>query len=162
MFRHFDNGVDSALANPPVTDLHSAHAAVSRERDEIAAKLTQVATANAVLLLREHDDRTALRRLVGERGELGGIRQLLFADAAHGTKRRRLTIAEGDGAGLIQQERVDVAGRFHRPTRHRQHVETDETVHAGDADGRQQCADGRRDQRHEQRDQDDDHTAPPP
>ena len=40
-----------------------------------------VAAANAELLLGEHDDRAALRRLVGQRGELRGIRKLLFGDA---------------------------------------------------------------------------------
>ncbi len=65
----------------------------------------------------------------------------------------RLAVAEGDRAGLVEQQRVDVAGRFHRAARHGEHVEAHQPVHAGDADGRQQRADGGRDQRDEQRHQ---------
>ena len=68
----------------------------------------------------------------------------------------RLAVAERDGAGLVEQQRVDVAGRLDRAAGHGQHVEAHQPVHAGDADRRQQRADRGRDQRHEQRDQDDD------
>ena len=37
--------------------------------------------------------------------------------------------------GLIQQQRIDIAGRFHGAARHRQHVTLDDAVHAGDTDG---------------------------
>ena len=57
----------------------------------------------------------------------------------------RLPVAQRDGAGLVQQQRIHVARGFHSPARHRQHVEAHQTVHAGDADGRQQRADGGRD-----------------
>ena len=67
---------------------------------------------------------------------------------------RRLPVAEGDRAGLVEQQRVDVAGRFDRAPGHRQHVVLDQAVHAGDADRRQQAADGRRDQADEQRHED--------
>ena len=72
-----------------------------------------------------------------------------------------LAIAQGDGAGLVEQQRIDVAGRFHRAARHRQHVEAHQPVHAGDADGRQQRADGGRDQGHEQRHQHQHRHVPP-
>ena len=77
-------------------------------------------------------------------------------DAAQGLELGRLAVAERDGAGLVEQQRVDVAGRFDGAAGHGQHVEAHETVHAGDADGRQQRADGGRDQRDEQRHQHDD------
>ena len=64
-----------------------------------------------------------------------------------------LPIAERDGAGLIQQQRVDVAGGFHRLSAHRQHVVLHDAIHAGDADGGEQAADGGRDQADQQRDQ---------
>ena len=73
----------------------------------------------------------------GQREELGG-----------------LAVAERDGAGLVEQQRIDVAGGFHRAAGHGQHVEAHQPVHAGDADGRQQRADRGRDQRDEQRHQD--------
>ena len=66
---------------------------------------------------------------------------------------RRLAVAQRDRAGLVEQQRVDVAGRFDGAAGHGQHVEAHQPVHAGDADGRQQRADGGGDQRHEQRHQ---------
>ena len=62
-------------------------------------------------------------------------------------------IAEGDRAGLVEQQRVDVARRLDGAAGGGDDVEADQPVHAGDADRRQQAADGRRDQADEQRDQ---------
>ena len=64
-----------------------------------------------------------------------------------------LTVAVRDGAGLVEQQRGHVAGRFDGTARRGEHVALDQTVHAGDADGAQQRADGRRDQADEQRHQ---------
>ena len=52
---------------------------VARERDEGRLVLAELALAQAVALLREHDDRAALRRLVGERGELRDLGELALA-----------------------------------------------------------------------------------
>ena len=112
-----------------------------------------VAAADAVFLLGQHDDGAAFRRLVGERRKLRGIGQFAFVDARQRQELRRLAVAQRDGAGLVEQQRVDIAGRFHRAARHGQHIEAHQPVHAGDADGRQQRADGGGDQRHEQRHQ---------
>ena len=68
----------------------------------------------------------------------------------------RLAVAEGDGAGLVEEQRVDVARRLDRAAGHGEHVEAHQPVHAGDADGREQRADRRRDQRDEERDERDD------
>ena len=70
-----------------------------------------------------------------------------------GTELGRLPVAQRDRAGLVEQQRVDVAGRFDRAARHRQHVVLDQAIHAGDADRRDQRADRRRNQADEQRDQ---------
>ena len=63
----------------------------------------------------------------------------------------RLPVAQRDGAGLVQQQRVDVAGGFDRAARHGQHVALHQPVHAGDADRRQQRADRGGDQADQQR-----------
>jgi hypothetical protein len=63
-----------------------------------------------------------------------------------GNKFRRLAVAERDGAGLVEQQRVDVARGLHRAAGHRQHVEAHQPVHAGDADRRKQRADRGRNQ----------------
>ena len=44
-----------------------------------------------------------------------------------------------DRAGLVEQQRIDVAGGFDGTARHREHIEAHQPVHAGDADGRQQA-----------------------
>ena len=79
----------------------------------------------------------------------------LAGDAVDGQELGGLPVAQGDGAGLVQQQRVDVAGRLDRPAAHRQHVALHQPVHAGDADRRQQRADRGRDQADQQRDQHD-------
>ena len=76
--------------------------------------------------------------------------------AADGQELRRLAVAEGDRARLVEQERLDVAGRLDGAAAHGEHVALHEPVHAGDADGREQPADRRRDEADEQRDEHDD------
>ena len=109
--------------------------------------------ANAELLLRQHDDRPALRRLVGQRRQLRRVGQRLLGDARRRTELGGLTVAERDRAGLVEQQRVDVAGGLDRAAGHRQHVVLHQPIHAGDADRRDQRADRRRDQADQQRDQ---------
>ena len=121
---------------------------------KLALQFREFAAADAVFLLGQHDDGAALRRLVGERGELRGVRQFLLGHAAQRLELGRLAVAERDGAGLVEQQRIDVARGLDRAARHGQHVEAHQAVHAGDADGREQRADRGRDQRHEQRHQD--------
>ena len=110
-----------------------------------------VAAADAVFLLRQHHDGTSLGGLVGKRSELCCVGKLFLGDAAHRQEGGSLAVAEGDGAGLVEEQGIDVAGRLHRAPRHRKHVETHEPVHAGDADGGKQGADRGRNERHEQR-----------
>jgi len=112
-----------------------------------------VAAADAVFLLGQHHDRAALRRLVRQRGQLCRVGEIALAHARQRQELRRLAVAEGDGAGLVEQQRVDIAGRLDGAARHGEHVEAHEPVHAGDADRRQQRADGGRDEGHEQSDQ---------
>ena len=90
----------------------------------------------------------ASRRQAGEQRGLG---ERLLVDAGHRDELGRHAVAEGDGAGLVEQQRVDVAGGLDRAARGGEDVEADQPVHAGDADGGQQPADGGRDQRDEQR-----------
>ena len=104
-------------------------------------------------LLRQDDYRAALRRLVAEGGELRGVGDVGLRVVADGYELRRLTVAEGDGAGLVEQERVDVAGGLDGAAGHGEDVVLDETVHSGDADGGEQAADGRRHEADEQGDE---------
>ena len=70
-----------------------------------------------------------------------------------GKKVGRLSIAERDRAGLVEQQHVDVAGRFHGAAGGRNHVRLHHAAHAGHTDGRQQAADRRRNEAHQQRHQ---------
>ena len=66
---------------------------------------------------------------------------------------RRLAVADRDRAGLVQEQRVDVAGQLDRLAALGDDVGHQRPVHPGDADRRQQGADGRRDQADQQGDQ---------
>ncbi len=118
-----------------------------------AAWAAKLAAADVVLLLGQHDDRSAFRRFVGERRQLRGVGQGRLRHAWQRDELTGLTVAERDRAGLVEQQRVHVAGSFDGAARHRQHVVLDQPIHAGDADRRQQPADRRRNQAHQQRDQ---------
>ena len=66
--------VGGALADAAAVDFDAAHARLRGERDELGA--VQLAAAQVVSLLREHDDRATLRRLVGEARELRRVGEL--------------------------------------------------------------------------------------
>ena len=66
------------------------------------------------------------------------------ANAGRGQERGRLPVAERDRAGLVEQQHVDVARGLDRAAGHGDHVLRDHAAHAGDADRRQQAADGGR------------------
>jgi hypothetical protein len=71
--------------------------------------LAQLPLADAEALLREHDDRAALRGLVRERRELRDLRELALRNTVHGEELGGLAVAHGDRAGLVEEEHVDVA-----------------------------------------------------
>ncbi len=56
---------------------------------------------------------------------------------ADGPEFGRLPVADGDRAGLVEQQHIDVARRLDRAARLGEDVEADETVHARDADRRE-------------------------
>ena len=120
---------------------------------KVCGSAREVSTAQLELLLGEHDDRAALGRLVGQRGELRHVGQLALGDARRRMELRRLPVAERDRAGLVEQQHVHVACGFDRPTRGRDDVGADHAVHARDADGGEQSADRGRDQADQQCDQ---------
>ena len=72
-----------------------------------------VAPADAVFLLGQHDDGAALRRLVGQRCKLGASASSCSSRPAR-DELRGLAVAQRDRAGLVEQQRVHVAGRLDR------------------------------------------------
>ena len=153
--RELEHGIDRALAQLAGADIDAGQPRHRRERDELGAGRRHL-TPNIIFFLHQRDDRAAFRGFVGIAGKQCGFRGFAFAHARHHNDFSRQPVAEGDGAGLVEQQRIDVAGRFHRAAGHRQHVEAHQPIHAGNADGREQRADGGRDQRHEQRHQNND------
>ena len=55
-----------------------------------------------------------------------------FGVTRRGDERRCHAIAERDGAGLVEQQCLDVTGCLDRPPTHREHVSLHEPVHPGD------------------------------
>ncbi len=151
-----DDRTGRALADLAPVDVHARHPGLGGEGDPLGTRqLALVALAQSVLLLRQYDDGAALGRLVGQRRQLGGVGDFGLRRPAHRHELGGLTVAEGDGAGLVEQQRGDVTGGLDRAAGHREHVALHEPVHAGDADRGEQGADGRRDETDQQGDQHD-------
>ena len=147
------HGIDGALAQLAAVEIDAGQPRRRRERDEardcggeagMAARYFSCASATI-----ERPSGVSSARLASSAASAASRSET----PGHRDDLGRHAVAEGDGAGLVEQQRVDVAGRLDRAARHGEHVELEQAVHAGDADGRQQAADGGRDQRHEQRDQ---------
>ena len=111
------------------------------------------ACAHAEFLLGQHDDAAAFGCFVGERRQLRGVGMSFIVDAGRGKEFDGLAVAERDRAGLVEQQHVHVAGGLDRAAAHRQHILLHQPVHARDADGAEQPADGGRNQADQQRDQ---------
>ena len=136
------DGIDRAFADGYPFRVNAADARVGRERNEAGIHGGHIAATDAVFLLGQHNNGASLGRLVGQRGQLRRFGQFLGGDAGGGVKIGCLTIAQGDGAGFVQKQRVHIAGRFHGAARHGQDVKAHQPVHAGNADGGQKRADG--------------------
>ena len=100
--------------------------------------------------MEQFHDALALGRLVGGRGLGRQVPDLDGGKAVEGHELRRPAVAHGDRAGLVQQQRVHVAGHFHGLSALGDDVGPQRPVHAGDADGGQQGTDRRGNQAHQQ------------
>ncbi len=144
-----EHGIDRALLDQAVADPDARDPGLRGEGDHLCP-FGQGSGVDGEALAGEHHHRTPLGRLVGEAGEQGGFGQVGGLDARHGAELARLAIADRDRAGLVEQQRVDVARRLDRAPRFGEHVEAHQPVHAGNADRGQQGGDRGRDERDEQ------------
>ena len=147
--------IDRALADPAAVQVDAAHPGLRRERHELRMRLEQLPLADTVQLLRQHDDRSPLGRLVGERRELRDLGELLLLDAGSGEGRRP---PGGSPAPLAvpvlvqQQGRASPAASTARPLMASTLCCTNWSI-PGLIDRRQQPPDRGGDQADEQRDQ---------
>ena len=54
-------------------------------------------------------DGAPFRSFVGERGELGGVGEVLLGNPTQGLEIGRLAVAERDRPRLVEEKRIDVA-----------------------------------------------------
>ena len=76
--------------------------------------------------------------------------KFVFGHPRDGHKLARLSVAERDGAGFIQQQHVYIASRLDGAPAHRENVRLIEPAHACNANGGEQSTDGRRREANEQ------------
>src|SRR6202000_3047281 len=97
---------------------HAGHPCLRAERNELCPHVSEIAAAEIVLFFCEYNDRTAFWSFIRERGELCRICKALGADIRRGVELGSLTVSEGDGAGLIEQQGVYIACGFDGSPRH--------------------------------------------
>ena len=148
------HGIRGALAVLLAVVVDAAHPGLGGEGDKMGVGVFVQVPPPQAIFLGQHHDAAALRGFVGQGGELGHVGQFLHVDARGREELHRLAVAQGDGAGLVQQQHVHVAGGLSGPAAHGQDVILHQPVDAGDADGAQQAADGGGDQADQQGGQD--------
>ncbi len=134
------------FADHPILNVDAAHPCLRGEGDKGGVEALHIAFAQVKTLLGEDHNAAAFRGFIRQRRELCGIGQRFFIHAVRRQEVRRLAVAEGDGAGFIQQQHVHIARRFHRPPAGGDHIRPQHPAHARHANRRQQAADGGRDQ----------------
>ena len=105
-----DDRTGRALADLAPVDVHTRHPGLGGEGDPLGAgQLALVALAQPVLLLRQDDDGAALGRLVGQRGELGGVRDLGLGGAASPARTRTAWRLPRVMVPVLSSSRVDTS-----------------------------------------------------
>ncbi len=110
-------------------------------------------TTQTKFFLGKHHNGTTFGSLIRKGCELCGFGEFVGIRAVDGDELDRLTIAERDGSCFVEQQHIHIACRFHGATRHGDHVALDHPIHARNADGRKQPADGGGNEADEQRDE---------
>ncbi|MPM46046.1 hypothetical protein SDC9_92740 [bioreactor metagenome] len=96
-----------------VLHVHTAHARLCGEGHEGGVQCAQFALAQTMLFLGQHHHAAAFRRFVGKRCHLRRIRQLRGRDTGRWQELAGLPIAQGDRAGLVEQQHVHVTRGLH-------------------------------------------------
>src|SRR5579872_7476017 len=133
----FGDGVSRSLTNFEAIQVHARHAGLRGKRDKLHVVLSQFASPQPVFFFSQHHNGAAFRCLVGQRRKLRRAGHFLHGDSRGRHESHRLPVPQRDGAGLVQQQRVDIARGLHCPAGHGQNVVLNQTVHAGYANRRQ-------------------------
>src|SRR5207253_3652741 len=104
----------------------------------------KVPTSKVIPLLGEHDDGSAFRSLVRQRGKLRDIGKMTLFDAGRWKELRGGPVSQSDRSRLVQQQHIYVARGFNSAPRHGDDVPLNHAVHAGNADSGQKTSNGRR------------------
>ena len=141
------------LANAAAIEIDAAHAGLRCEGNEGGMGGGEFAATDIEFLFGQHHNAAAFGCFIGQGGKLRGIGELLLGDTGSRAKIRRHAIADGDGAGFVEQEYINVSCGLNGATTGGHDVATDKAVNAADADGAEQSADGGGNQAHEQGDE---------
>ena len=128
------NRIDGPFSDLSSVEIHAAHSRVSGKGNERCAKLVDVASPQAVLFLGQDNDAASFRRFIGQRRKLSRVGQPLGCHSIGCDKFNSLAIPKRDRPGLIEQQRVDIAGCFDCSARGGNDIGLDHTVHASNAD----------------------------
>src|SRR5208283_3720690 len=118
--------VDRALADGTAADVDARDASLGGERHDLGVCRVEVGLRQAELPFGERYDRTSLRGLVGKAGGERSCAEVLGPDSADWQKFGRHPVAEGDRAGFVEQQRIDVARRLDGAPRGGDDVEADQ------------------------------------
>jgi hypothetical protein len=145
--------VHGALAQAAaVGQVDPAHPRARRELEELRAVELRLGLGPSAEPLREAAHGPPLRGLVERGSQVCRLHERPRVAPGERDELRCLPVAQRDRPGLVEDQRLHVAGGLDGFPRHRQHVEAHRPVDPGDPDRREQRADRRRDQRDEERD----------
>src|SRR3982750_2013767 len=86
--------VGGAFAYLGVIEINAAHAGLGAECHKVRVELMNLPLANAVPILRQHNNAPSLGCLVGERRKLSCVSDVALALSVYRMKRNRLAIAQ--------------------------------------------------------------------
>ena len=129
-----DDSIDRAFSDhSAIGEIDAAHGSLCREIKPPGAIEYRVALGTE--FFGEDNDRAAFWRRIESGREVSRLHQRFCARSRQRNELGRLPIAHGNRAGLIEQQSVHVACRFHGLAGHGEHIEAERAIDASDADG---------------------------
>ena len=130
----FFHGIHRAFKNTTALLYQATHTCCSGEGNEFAFCLILSQSKIVTLICQGHNTAT-FRSFISHRSKAGSTNHFLLINTGSRQKVDGHAVTQGDGARLVQQEGIHIAGSLHRTAAHSQHIATQQTVHTGNADG---------------------------